>query len=387
MIIDREYAKCLSYGSQLMGFGGGGGEQDGIDLYEKAFSIADENGSKIELISVQELIERHPEGGMVVTISGVGSPASETAYTPTEYYPRLMELLDTQLESDQKIVGFISCEIGASSSFEPFIPAAMTCLPIIDAPCDGRAHPLGLMGALGLEKKGFSVIQVGLGGKKGEDGKVGDYLEIAVKASVESAAALIRNAAAAAGGAVSVARNPVDLDWLDKNSAKGAYRQAYELGSTWKAGLESKTSAAKLATVISELLNGRVICRGKLINYKCDTANALDNGSFQIADSTLGDDVEFSFFNEYMTMESMSDGKRKYTFPDGMAVIGESDMKLYSSAMLKDHDGEAFYVIATSHSNLVIPTGLRYRNSYNKVEEILKKSMISYLDHDGFFLD
>ena len=206
MFIDRDYAAYLSCGSEILGFGGGGNAQEGLAMADAAFTLAEEKGHAIELLTVEELALRHPEGGTVVTISGVGSPASETAFTPPEYYPRLMELLEK--EGCTEIIGFISCEIGASSSFEPFLPAAMLGVPIIDAPCDGRAHPLGLMGALALEQKGISVLQVGVGGRKGDDDTAGAYVELSVRGSVSTASSLIRNAASAAGGAVSVETTP-----------------------------------------------------------------------------------------------------------------------------------------------------------------------------------
>ena len=89
MILNKTYAEYLSLGSQLLGCGGGGNVQQGVNAYEAAFRIAEENGRQVEMISVEELKERHPEGGVIVTISGVGSPATPTAYTPPESYPRL----------------------------------------------------------------------------------------------------------------------------------------------------------------------------------------------------------------------------------------------------------------------------------------------------------
>ena len=206
MKFTREHAEYLSLGSLLLGCGGGGNVQQGINAYEAAFRNAEERGNSIEVITVEELAARHPEGGVIVTISGVGSPASPTSYTPPEYYPRLMELLQKQLEG-QQIIGFISCEIGASNTFEPFVPASILGVPVIDAPCDGRAHPLGLMGSLGLEKKQLPVVQCAVGGRKGENGTAGQYVEISVSGSVESCAALIRNSSAQAGGFVMVARS------------------------------------------------------------------------------------------------------------------------------------------------------------------------------------
>ena len=66
------------------------------------------------------------------------------------------------------------------------------------------------MGALGLEKEKNDTIQVGAGGKKSN----GSYLEISLKGTIEKTSDLMRNAAASAGGAVAVIRNPVPVQWL-----------------------------------------------------------------------------------------------------------------------------------------------------------------------------
>ena len=92
-----------------------------------------------------------------------------------------------------------------------------------------------------------------------------------------------------------------------------------------------------------------------------------------------------------MTLEDQ-DGNRLGTFPDGIIVIG-SDRQSYTSAMLARavEDGSAaemeFTIILTGYANLKIPTGLKYRGSYQTCENILNKEMISYLDDGRFFLD
>ena len=150
MIIKKEHIQKLSSGSLLLGCGGGGNAAKGIENAMKALEMGD-----IELLSVEELEARCREqnqDGVIVTMSGVGSPSTPDAYHTAEDYPVMLEALQQKL--DQPIVGLIACEIGGSSTFEPFIPAALLKVPVIDAPCDGRAHPLGLMGALGLEQTG-----------------------------------------------------------------------------------------------------------------------------------------------------------------------------------------------------------------------------------------
>jgi DUF917 family protein len=387
MIFNRTLAEYLSLGGLLLGCGGGGNTEQGCKAYEAAFEIAEKNGSQVELITLEELAQRHPEGGAIVTISGVGSPASPTAYTPPEYYPRLMELLKKQVSDD--IIGFVACEVGASNSFEPFVPAAILGVPVIDAPCDGRAHPLGLMGSLGLEKKGMPVVQCAVGGRKGENGTAGRYVEISLSGTVESCSALVRNASAQAGGFVMVARNPVDIKWLEDNAAAGAFAQTIELGRAWKEMLDADLPAHEMAESIAVMLSGRMLGTGKLRNYSCITENALDHGQFDICCGS--NTYNLSFFNEYMTLEDQ-DGNRLGTFPDGIIVIG-SDRQSYTSAMLARAaaDGSAsemeFSIILTSYENLKIPTGLRYRGGYRTCENIIHKDMISELDGGGFFLD
>lgn len=388
MILNKTYAEYLSLGSQLLGCGGGGNVQQGVNAYEAAFRIAEEKGHKVELVTLEELAARNPEGGVIVTISGVGSPASPTAYIPPEYYPRLLELLKKQLDG-QRIIGFAACEVGASNTFEPFVPAAILGVPVVDAPCDGRAHPLGLMGSLGLEKQGIPVVQCAVGGRKGENGDAGQYTEISVSGSVESCSALIRNASAQAGGFVMVARNPADIGWFTENAAVGAFSQTMELGRIWKEMLDAGTPAEKMAETTAELLGGRLVCTGKLENYCCITENALDHGQFDIC--TEAASCNITFFNEYMTLDDGC-GQRLATFPDGLIFIG-CDRQAYSSAMLAaavaagTADSMTFSIIAADFKNLRIPTGLRYRGGYRTCEQILNRKLIPFLEEKSLFLD
>lgn len=85
-----------------------------------------------------------------------------------------------------------------------------------------------------------------------------------------------------------------------------------------------------------------------------------------------------------MTLEE--NGARRYTFPDGIVIIGE-DLKIYSSAALAAMKGSTFAVVATNHDNLIIPPALRNRSHDLTVEEVIRKDLISHLDCDGFFID
>ena len=360
-ITEKDIAK-LSIGSQILGCGGGGDFQEGYETAHKALQMG-----PVELITMDELIARG-EDGIIVTISGVGSPAAEEAYYSSDVYPVIVEELQKKVQ--KKIIGFISCEIGASSSFEPFIPAALLGVPVIDAPCDGRAHPLGLMGALGLEKKGEAVWQSAAGGRK----ETLKYVELTVQASVESASNLVRNAAAEAGGAVAVARNPVDQDWLSDAGAKGAYAQAMHLAEVWSQAGSVKERTAALAAA----LKGEVICQGSVSDFNLKTDNALDRGFFNVKGEKEGC---LHFFNEYMTLDI--GGERKHTFPDIIITVEAETGRFLPTSAIKN--GLNIYVIASSYKNAILGKGLKYRAGYERVQDILGVNMTDYLQ--DLFLD
>lgn len=358
----KEIGNLLA-GSRLLGCGGGGDYKEG---YQTAMEAVKQG--TVELITVEEL-EARGEEGIIVTISGVGSPASEEAYYSTDVYPVIVQALQEKVK--QKIIGFIACEIGGSSTFEPFIPAALLGVPVIDAPCDGRAHPLGVMGALGLEKTGNPVWQAAAGGRK----ETVKYVELVVGNSVESASNLVRNAAAAAGGAVAVARNPVNTAWLKEAGAKGAYRQAMALGELW----DGPGMISERVQLVADALHGEVVCCGQVSDFELKTDNALDRGSFKIS----GDEkkYEMHFFNEYMTLDV--DGVRKNTFPDAMITVDAQNGRILTTADIKD--GLKVYLITAHRNNIIIGKGLRYRASYERVQEIIGVNLTEYVE--DVFLD
>ena len=363
MKIQKEHIQKLSSGSLLLGCGGGGNAAKGLDNAKKALEMGD-----IELLSIEEVEARckaQKQNGVIVTMSGVGSPSTPDAYHTAEDYPVMLEALQQKL--DKPIVGLIACEIGGSSTFEPFIPAALLNVPVIDAPCDGRAHPLGLMGALGLEQTGQLVYQSVSGGKV----EKGTRVEMVVHGTVETTSALVRNASAAAGGFIGVARNPVDLDWLKKAGAPGAYQQALQLGEIWENGkpLEERVQA------VADALNGEVLIKGTVSDFVMKTGNALDRGNFVVCDGDKA--FKLYYFNEYMALET--DGQRIHTFPDPIITIDADTGKIMTTADIAD--GQRLYVIASGHAEVILGAGLKSKGVYKQVEEILDIDMVEYLEN------
>ena len=88
----------LSLGSQILGCGGGGDFNEGLSTAIEAIGKGE-----VELITMEELKARG-EDGIVVTISGVGSPASEEAYYSTDVYPVIVDSLREKVEQKSSVL-------------------------------------------------------------------------------------------------------------------------------------------------------------------------------------------------------------------------------------------------------------------------------------------
>ena len=70
-------------------------------------------------------------------------------------------------------------------------------LPVVDVPCNGRAHPTGVMGSMNLHKvKDYKTVQACVGGNP----DTGNHVECFFEGSIEHTSKLVRLASIEAGG-------------------------------------------------------------------------------------------------------------------------------------------------------------------------------------------
>ena len=125
---------------------------------------------------------------MIATLSAVGS-AGKTSGSGLEeaHFRRAIELF--QRFANRNVGGYISSEVGPRAVTYGWCESARTGVPIVDAPANGRAHPLFLMGSFGLHKQhGYTPATVAVGGQETS----ANYAEIAIRTSVVSAARIVR---------------------------------------------------------------------------------------------------------------------------------------------------------------------------------------------------
>lgn len=355
--IPKETMEALLYGSLILGAGGGGSLSGGRETIEAAYKAGTPT-----MISVEDLdpsVEGH-----IVTTSAVGAPAAKEQFAKPADFNRIMERM--ALEVEEPLLAYITNELGAGSTFNAFIQSATTGIPMLDAACNGRAHPLGTMGSMGLsEKPDYETIQTAVGGNPA----LGKYIELTVKGSVSHTSALVRAAAVEAGGLVVVARNPVSLDYVKEHAALGVLTQATEVG---RAFLSGETPEKKLANA-AEALGGEVLFEGMVSNFDLRTEGGLDVGSFEVTDK--GSTYTMYIWNEYMACDK--DGTRIWTFPDLLMTFDTHTGEPITSAALKS--GQHIRVLAVPRAKIRLGAGMYEQSGYERIEDVLNIDMVSYL--------
>ena len=213
--LTKELCEQALLGGLLLGGGGGGTLTAGREALEETFKHTD----KLTMLDISEL---NPED-VVVNVSTLGAASAMGVHLSAEHW--MTALKNFELNYGKKIAGFTSCENGAISTANGWVISALTGIPLVDAPSNGRAHPTGTMGSIGLNLlPDYQTTQSACGGTGAR------YLETVAKGALNSTSHVIRQSAVADGGMVGVLRNPVTVEYLKKNAAVGAISQALDIG-------------------------------------------------------------------------------------------------------------------------------------------------------------
>lgn len=354
--LDRYAVEAAVLGGAVLGGGGGGYISEG----RRIGLLAVEMGEP-ELVGVEDL----PDEAVLVTASAVGAPAASTARTVPLHYVKALELL----AEETKVDGVVTNECGGFATVNGWLQAAVLGIPVVDAPCNGRAHPTGVMGSMGLHRvSGYVSRQAVVGGDVG----TGGYLELVVRGSLEKASALVRQASTHAGGIVAVARNPVSVSYAREHAAAGAIGQALTLG---RAMLEAQAHGPVwMVEAACQMLRGEILGKGRVSDVRLRTEGGFDVGQVTV-ERADGSVLDLAFWNEYATCECL--GKRLATFPDLLATLDLSSGVPLSSAEIAP--GKEVAVLKVPHEHLILGAGMRDMDLMRPLERAIGKEIVSFL--------
>ncbi len=354
MRVTEEVLRELVFGGGLLGGGGGGCLDEGLKLGQLALQIGTPRVIRLEDLQSKQL---------VATVALVGAPAAAGARVrPVDYWRSLQLLLEC---SQPPPAGIITNECGSVACVNGLVQSALSGLPVVDAPCNGRAHPTGMMGAMGLHRRpGYLSLQAAAGG----DPDSGRYLELVVRGSLATAAAVIRAAAIQAGGLVAVARNPVEAVWVGQHGAPGALRMARELGRLMLTAGTPKEKAEQVA----HRLGGDCWGPASMRDYRIQTRGGFDVGWLELEREGLT--AQIHFCNEYLVLEMQQ--RRLATFPDLIATIDAETGRPVTSCEVKD---KTVWLVWAPARSLALGSGMKDPELFRPLENAIGTSLVQYV--------
>lgn len=351
--VNQENLEAFIMGGTVLGGGGGGWMEDGKEMakvaLQKGFS---------EIISLKEL----PEDATLLTVSAVGAPSAGRRVLKPDDFVRAVELLMEKAKI--KVDGLISSEIGALGIVNGWIQSAFLGIPVVDAPCNGRAHPLGIMGSMGLHREAdFVSIQTAVGGNWGN----GTRVEAFYIGSLEKISELVRESAIRAGGMVAVARNPVKKSYVEDNGAPGAIKMALKVGEIL---LERRRSSEENLEKVLNYLRGSLLITGVVERVNLRRKKGFDIGKIIVKGEGRW---EITVMNEYITLER--DEERLATFPDLIMTFDFETARPLISAEVKEKDKISIITVNSHH--LILGSGVRDYYLLEKIGKIIKKPLLT----------
>ncbi|MEM2333954.1 MAG: DUF917 family protein [Candidatus Caldarchaeum sp.] len=351
--IDESLAEAAVLGGAFFG-GGGGGE---ISLGLKYAKLAVESGDVI-IVDIDEVTE-----GLIATASIIGAPSAREKHVSAKHILKSAEMLIDM--SGEYITGFITSENGGMSTVNGWIPSAFMDIPVVDAPADGRAHPTGVMGSMGLHKvKNYVSIQAAVGGRE----ESGQYVEVFAKGSLDKVDKIIREASVQAGGMVAVTRNPVSPNYVKENAAVGGLKLAIEVGKIFQ---KYRGDGERIVENIVKKTAGKLIDSGVVESVTLESKGGYDVGTVQVRGVT--GTYLLTFWNEYMTLEK-NKNERLATFPDLIVTLSsETGLPIASAEISK---GQKITIVIVPREKIPLGSGVRDIDLLKRVENIIQKKMV-----------
>jgi DUF917 family protein len=310
--------------------------------------------SGVDLVEADELGDQ----ALVMVASGIGAPATSRPRTEPRH----------AVESARRLAREISGALAAVMpahvpGLNAWLIASELGIALLDAATNGRGHPTARLGSMGLaQQHGSSIIQVGIGGRRGEP-----PLTVVARGNFSATSEIMRTAAAANGGLVLASRGPVTVSHVRRHGAVGALTSQIELGRVMLAA-----PRGTVADAAARFLRGEVLTIGRV------TSNSVAfNGAFDVGRILIdgGEPVDLGVCNEYMTVERA--GKRRCTFPDLIATIDPATG--LGLEVLELVPGREAAVIVAGREGLPLGAGVLETDAYDEIEQAMGADLCSYL--------
>ena len=339
--VDEPGLQALVYGGAVLGGGGGGSLAAGLQSVREALRVG-----VPRIVPLAALDDE----AVLATLSVVGDPRTFSGFgSGGGHFRRAVSLFESF--SAHPVEGYLASEVGPLAVTYGLRESAHTGVPVVDAPANGRAHPLFVMGSLGLHLRPRRAAEVvAVGGVPGTR----KYVELALRTNVITAARILRERAAHMKAPLAVVRNPLTVAVVRHHAAVGALSYAHRVGSVLVGELRSGPSA--VLRNLASLMGGVVLVTGRVSAVRVSGRGGFSVGMIGVRGSD-GADLEIPVCNEFMAV--MRRRRPVVAFPDLVALFDLSSGLPLASPEVRPHQRVAVFTVPQARLLLGSPMGDR----------------------------
>jgi len=258
-LLGKTELEDMTWGSTLLGAGGGGSPRDGLNLVK-------EMKNEVTLVDPADL----PEDANTVTVAGMGAP---TAISEKGFGPEAMFAYDA-IKNMAAVGGInlaylIPIEIGGLNTITPFYVASQRNLPVVDADGCGRAVPELNTTLYSVYKLPASPIVLA--------NKAGDFLVayLADPLDTKAVETVGRTACISWGMLGGLALWIVNIATVKRCLVLNSVSRVEKIG---KAIREARASGKDAVKEVVTITGGKELLRGKIEKIEIRTAEGFDFG-------------------------------------------------------------------------------------------------------------
>lgn len=310
--LTRQEIIDILYGCTIVGTGGGGDLQLGLDLMQEDF----DEGRELFMVDSYEI----PDDAYIGVPYMCGSPASlnttdeKYARLPQLGYPESLLAFKTLEEHfGTKFYGAVSTELGGANTAYALHAACQLGVPIVDADPAGRSVPELQHSTFYVKDVPMTPIALAT--------QFGDTMVIKDIVDDMRSEDIIRAVAIASGNRIGVADHPVTGRVLKESVIPNALSYTMKLGEALRLAKEKGEDAAEK---IVEAGKGKILFRGIVSEWKVE-----ETGGFIYGDTVLqgigsyeGHQYKVWYKNEHLV--SYLDGKVDVSVPDLICIVDKN---------------------------------------------------------------
>ncbi len=313
-ILTREDLHDILLGAALVGTGGGGSLEEGIEIIDKAL----DDGCQFLLAEWNDINDDE----LVVTPYGCGSISPFTKEQQKKYdslpkikaRPEVVAVNSLEDYLGAEIQGIVATELGGFNTAVALNAAARLNKPIVDGDPAGRSVPCLQHSTYYLNDINIAPMSIA--------NIFGDKLILTDVVNDERAEALVRSAAVASFNLVGVVDHVAEWKIIKDVLIKNTITMCLNIGKTAR---KARNNNKNIAYAIADEFNGYVIFEGVVREANWEDKNGFTFGNIYIdgKDKFEGSNMRIWFQNEHIV--SWKDEKVYITVPDSINIVSNDE--------------------------------------------------------------